>query len=127
MTAMWKARGIRGATTVEENSAAAINSATLELLKELISQNDVDKDEIVSILFTMTKDLNAAFPATVARIEFGWDTVPLFCVEEMNVPGDLSMCIRFLVTINTTKTNNEIKHIYMRGAKVLRPDISGKQ
>ena len=119
----WKTRGIRGAITVEENSAEEINKATLKLLNQLISNNAIDKDEIVSVVFTLTNDLNAAFPAKTARIELGWNNVAMLCVHEIPVPDSINLCIRILVTVNTTLKNNEIKHIYLGRAKSLRPDL----
>ena len=125
MIEQWRTRGIRGATTVEENTCDAINKASIELLNILIAQNNINKDDIVSTIFTLTHDLDAAFPAKTARIEFGWDDVPMLCTQEIPVPGSLTMCIRILITINTTLTNDQIKHVYLNRAKQLRPDIAG--
>ncbi|MBX6754398.1 chorismate mutase [Thermorudis peleae] len=114
-------RGIRGATTVERNDAAEIVAATRELLLAIAEANDVQPDDIASIIFTTTPDLNATFPAVAAR-ELGWLQVPLLCAHEMNVPGALQRVVRVLMHVNTTRHANEIRHVYLRGARDLRPD-----
>ncbi len=116
-------RGIRGATTVDENSGEAILQGTRELLALMIRANGLKPDDVASAIFTTTVDLDAQFPALAAR-QFGWTNVALMCGHEMNVPGSLRMCIRILLHWNTDKTADEIVHIYIRGAKKLRPDIS---
>ena len=116
-------RGIRGATTVESNSREAILAAARELLAEVISSNDVQKDDVASVYFTTTPDLNAEFPAVTARVDFGWTNVALMCGHEMAVPGSLAMCLRVMLHVNTERTQDEINHVYMRGAAALRPDI----
>lgn len=116
-------RAIRGAITVSENTRDAILDGTRELLTEIININDIKTSDIVSIIFTMTSDLYAAFPAVAAR-EIGLTDVPLMCSNEIEVPGSLRSCIRVLVHINTDKANNEMKHIYLKGAAVLRPDLA---
>ncbi|PLS79472.1 MAG: chorismate mutase [Chloroflexi bacterium] len=115
--------GIRGATTAEANTREAILEATNELLLLLIEANDLQSSDIGSAIFTTTPDLNAEFPAIAAR-RLGWHDVALVCGHEMSVPGALPLCIRVLVHWNTSKTQSEIKHIYIRGAKNLRPDRS---
>ena len=116
-------RGIRGATTVESNSREAILAAARELLAEVISANGVQKDDVASVYFTTTPDLNAEFPAVTARVDFGWTNVALMCGHEMAVPGSLAMCLRVMLHVNTERTQDEINHVYMRGAAALRPDI----
>lgn len=113
--------GIRGATTVEHNDAAEILEATDELLRAVIEANELKPDDIVSAFFTVTGDLNAAFPARAAE-EFGWNIVALLHATEIPVPGSLPKCIRLLVHAYTTRSRAEIKHCYLRGATVLRPD-----
>ncbi len=113
--------GIRGATTVEHNDAAEILEATDELLRAVIEANELKPDDIVSAFFTVTADLNAAFPARAAE-EFGWNIVALLHATEIPVPGSLPKCIRLLVHAYTTRSRAEIKHCYLRGATVLRPD-----
>lgn len=114
-------RGIRGATTAAANTAEDILEATQELVIVLIALNDLDTDDIVSAIFTTTPDLTAMFPALAART-FGWIDVPMMCAHEMAVPGSLSQAVRVLVQINTRKSNSEIRHIYLKGAKQLRPE-----
>ena len=114
-------QGIRGATTVARNDASEILAATDELLQALIEANDLEPDDIVSALFTVTRDLDAAFPARAAE-EYGWNIVALLHGTEIPVPGSLPRCIRLLVHAYTSRTRAEIKHCYLRGATVLRPD-----
>ncbi|MDD2443737.1 MAG: chorismate mutase [Desulfotomaculaceae bacterium] len=115
-------RGVRGAITVERNDAGEIFSATRELLKAMIKENDIDPEDIASVIFTVTPDLNAGFPATAAR-EMGWRYVPLLGATEINVPGMPGKCIRALVHVNTGKSQRELKHIYLRDAARLRVDL----
>jgi chorismate mutase len=115
-------RGVRGATTVEANTVEGILDATKELLAAILKANDLDVEYVASAFFTMTPDLNAEFPAIAAR-EMGWTDVALLCGHEMNKPGSLPMCLRVLLHVNTEKAAREIRHVYLRGARVLRPDI----
>jgi chorismate mutase len=115
-------RGIKGATTVERNTREDILAATTELLQLMVEHNDIDPDDVASVLFTTTADLDAEFPAVAAR-RIGWTEVPLCCAHELDVPGSLRMCLRILMHINTDKAARDIVHIYVRGAKVLRPDL----
>ncbi|WP_437185610.1 chorismate mutase [Planctomicrobium sp. SH668] len=120
-------RGIRGAITVAENCPKEILAATRELLVEVIERNELtDFSEIVSAIFTTTPDLNATFPAEAAR-EIGMEHVPLLCASEIAVPHGLPLVIRVLLHVNTDRPQSEIQHIYLRGAKALRKDISGAQ
>lgn len=115
-------RGIKGATTVERNARDEILAATTELLGLMVEHNGIDPDDVASALFTTTADLNAEFPAVAAR-RMGWTEVPLSCMHELDVPGSLPMCLRILLHVNTDKTAQDIVHVYIRGARVLRPDI----
>ena len=114
-------RGVRGATTVSENTREAILAATRELLQRMIDANGIHPDDVASAIFTTTPDLNAEFPALVAR-QLGWHDVALLCGHEMNVPDALPRCIRILIHWNTTKTPQEIRHVYLNDAQGLRPD-----
>ncbi|MGH2583391.1 MAG: chorismate mutase [Dehalococcoidia bacterium] len=116
-------RGIRGATTVERNTREAILDATTELLQFLIEANDVHAEDVASAIFSSTPDLDAEFPAVAARQHFGWSHVALSCMHEMAVPGSLPMCLRILLHVNTDRTQQEVTHVYARGARVLRPDL----
>jgi|SRR5680860_1450860 len=115
-------RGIRGATTVERNDAVEIREATQELLQKILSENALSTEDLVSAIFTVTLDLNADFPASSAR-EIGWELVPLLCATEIPVPSGLSRCIRVLLHVNTTRSQTEIKHVFMRKATALRKDL----
>ncbi|MHB1044233.1 MAG: chorismate mutase [Eubacteriales bacterium] len=115
-------RGIRGAVTVERNSAQDITAATRELLEAIVRENDLNPEDIASAFFTVTGDLDAEFPASAAR-EMGWKYVPLLCATEIGVPGRLAKCIRILVHVNTTKSQTELKHIYLKEAVHLRTDL----
>jgi chorismate mutase len=114
-------RGVRGAITVPFNSEDAILSATRELLETMLVANDMSPDDIASIYFTTTTDLDATYPALAAR-QLGWFDMALLCGHEMAVPGGLPRVVRVLLHWNTTKTAKEIVHVYLREAKNLRPD-----
>jgi tryptophan synthase alpha chain len=114
-------RGIRGATTVETNTSEDILEATTDLLDAIIRLNDVAAEDVVSAIFTTTPEITASFPAMAAR-ELGWTDVPLLCAHEMAVPGALRGVVRILLHINTTRTPSEIRHVYLREARALRPE-----
>jgi chorismate mutase len=122
-----RVRGIRGATTVEANTRDAILQATRELLTELVQANGIHPDDVASAFFTTTPDLDAEFPAVVARVEMGWTHVALMCGHEMSVPGSLPMCLRILLHVNTSKSPQELQFIYQRGAQVLRRNTDEQQ
>jgi len=122
----WVTRGIRGATTAEADDKETIITATEELLEAICRENDFSPEDIASVFFTVTQDLRATFPAEAAR-KRGWTSVPMLCATEIPVPGSLPRCIRVLIHVNTTKRQDEIAHVYLRGAVVLRPDWSGKR
>lgn len=115
-------RGIRGATTVEANDREAILEATRQLLALVVRRNCIDPADVASVTFTVTKDLDAEFPALAAR-QIGWRDVPLLCGYEIAVPGSLPMCIRLLLHWNTETPASQVHHIYARGAERLRPDL----
>ena len=118
----WRVRAIRGATTVESNTDSHIRQVVNELLDEIFKVNPLDPAEIVSVTFTATSDIDAVFPAAIARQRPGWEFVPLLDVQQMSVRGSLPFCIRVLAHVNTELTQAEIRHVYLRGAKNLRPD-----
>jgi chorismate mutase len=115
-------RGIRGAITADSNTKEEIIEITKELLVALQGENNFKIEDIVSVFFSATPDLNAAFPAQAAR-ELDWKQVPLFDMKEIDVPGSLPRCIRILIQINCQKNQTEIKHCYLRGAEILRKDL----
>lgn len=115
-------RGIRGATTVSTNSKEEIIEKTGELLKEIGERNDLSPEDIASITFSVTEDLDAEFPAVAAR-KLEWLYTPLFCTREIPVPGSLEKCIRVLLHVNSEKPQKEMVQIYLYEAKKLRPDL----
>lgn len=121
-----QSRGIRGAITVENNTKEDIKEATVELINELIKQNDIKIEDISFAIFTLTKDLNADFPAKYARECCGFSLVPMMCYNELDVENSIKKCLRILINLNTDKAQKEIKHCYLKGASVLRQDISNK-
>lgn len=117
-------RGLRGATTAEENTPEAILSATRELLVLLQARNQIRPEDIASAFFTVSPDLNAAYPAAAAR-ELDWQFVPLLCTTEIPVPGGIERCIRVLLHVYTDRNQRELKHLYLKETCRLRPDLQG--
>jgi chorismate mutase len=117
---MLRCRGIRGATSVESNTADAILSATRELLTLIVQANQVVLDDITSAFFTLTDDLDAVYPALAAR-QMGWDDVALLCAREIPVPDAQTRCVRVLLHVNSEKRLQDIRHVYLRDAVHLRP------
>jgi chorismate mutase len=116
-------RAIRGATQVVANSPEAIAAGVKELLTEILAANALTPSDVISVLFTASPDLNAAFPAAFAR-EVGFESVPLICAVEIDVPGALERTIRVMAHIETEMSAKEVSHIYLHGAKALRRDIA---
>jgi chorismate mutase len=116
-------RGFRGATTVKENNKDEILQATKILLEDMTKENGITPDLIVSVIISVTNDLNAAFPAQALRLLDGWTYVPVMCTTEIPVPNSLSKCIRIMLTAETSKRQEEVIHIYHNEAKQLRPDL----
>ena len=112
-------KGIRGAITVKENSAAAIRDAVIKLLSEMVKRNNIDINLISHAIFTFTSDLNADFPAKYARVELNWKDVPMLCFNEIDVPGALKMCLRVLIVINCGE-GFVPEFVYLEGAEKLR-------
>ena len=116
-------RGVRGATTVEIDSERQILDATRELMDAILAANpDMHPEDVASVLFTVTDDIISAYPARAVR-QMGWDQVPLMCAREIPVTGSLTLCIRVLIHWNTEKPQNLIRHVYLRNAIQLRPDL----
>jgi chorismate mutase len=120
----WRVKAIRGATTASENSVAAIQAVVHELLDEIEARNELDFNEVVNVIFSVTRDLDTVFPAAIARQRPNWQTVPLLDVQQMSVQTDLPFCIRCLIQFNTPNPNLEVQHVYLQQAKTLRPDWS---
>lgn len=116
-------RAIRGAIQVEANSAESIGAATKELLLAILEANQLDRQSLISVILTATPDLTATFPAAAAR-EIGFESVPLLCAVEIDVPGALERVIRAMVTVETDLSAAQVSHIYLGGAKALRRDIA---
>jgi len=119
-------RGARGAITVGVNSETEIISATEELVGKMIELNHIEPDSVASIFISTTEDVNAAFPAKALRQFEGWTYVPVMCMQEIPVPNSLKKCIRIMMHVNTNQLQEEVVHVYLREAVVLRPDL-GKE
>lgn len=115
-------RAIRGATIAAENSAGAILTAARELLQEIVRANELPPDDLISIIFTLTPDLDAAYPTRAAR-ELGWTHVALLDAQQPHVRGDLERCLRVLIHCETEQSVPELRHIYLHEARRLRPDL----
>jgi chorismate mutase len=116
-------RGVRGATTVKNNTEAEILNAAEELFIKMIEKNEIHPDDVASVFISTTEDLDAGFPAKGMRQIEGWQYVPVMCMREMPVPNSLKMCIRVMLHLNTDKDQTEIHHVYLREAHILRPDL----
>jgi chorismate mutase len=115
-------RGLRGATTVDADTSEQVTERSQELMRRLMERNELVEDDIVSALFTATADVTSVFPATAVR-EIGFGAVPLLCAAEIAVPGAMPLCIRVLLHAYTTRTRDEIHHVYLHGAQGLRDDL----
>jgi chorismate mutase len=116
-------RGVRGATTVEADDRDQILRATRQLLGLMVRRNGIEATDLASVIFTVTEDVSAEFPALAAR-QMGWLEVPLLCAYELSVPKSLPLCIRVLMHWNTNKAQSEIQHVYLHEAVKLRPDLN---
>ncbi|MDA0673762.1 MAG: chorismate mutase [Cyanobacteria bacterium] len=119
----WRIQAIRGAITVPENTADAIAAAVHELLDMVERVNRLSPEHLISVTFSVTRDLDALFPAAAARQRPGWDAVPLLDVQQMHVPGSLSQCVRLLIHAQLPVLHGEVRHVYLREARSLRPDL----
>lgn len=115
-------RALRGATTCDHDDPEEIAARTVALLEQMFERNGVDHDDLISIVFTTTEDLTAAFPATGART-IGLGDVPLLCAREIPVPGSMARCIRVLAHLTTDRARDELHHVYLEGAVSLRDDL----
>ncbi|KGR79546.1 chorismate mutase [Ureibacillus manganicus] len=116
-------RGIRGATTIEANLPEIIYSETVNLVENIVKENNIQPEDIASVVISTTPDINTAFPAKAVRTLEGWQFVPTMCMHEMNVPGALPLCIRVLMHVNTNVSQKDVQHVYLNGAVALRPDL----
>jgi chorismate mutase len=124
MAAAPTVRGLRGATTVDEDTVSQVTERSQELMRALMESNGLVEDDIISVLFTATADVTSTFPATAIR-EIGFGAVPLLCAAEIAVPGAKPLCIRVLLHVYTTRSREEIRHVYLHGAQGLRDDLPG--
>jgi chorismate mutase len=115
-------RGVRGATTVDSNEREEIIAKTGEMIQAVIERNNINVEDIASAIFSVTDDIDDEFPAVAAR-NIGWLYTPLLCTKEIPVKGSLQGCIRVLLHINSDLRQDEIIHVYLHGAKKLRPDL----
>lgn len=116
-------RALRGAITVDGDEATEIKGRVAQLLSTLFERNELAADDLISILFTATEDLRSVAPAAGAR-EFGLTDVPLLCATEMPVDGSLQRCVRLLLHIETDRPRSELRHVFLRGATALRPELA---
>ena len=116
-------RAFRGATQLSADTKEEMKSAVVELLREILFSNSLSADDLISILFTATPDLQSDFPAAGIR-EFGLLDLPLICAQELDIKGALPRTVRLMIHANSPLSRNEISHIYLRGAAVLRPDLA---
>ena len=112
-------KGIRGAITVEENTKEAVKTATIELLEEMVKENNIDKNFISHVIFTLTSDLNAEFPAKLSRLYYGLDKFAMLCYHQLDFPNSLKKCLRVLIVLNC-EDNFKPKFVYLKGAEKLR-------
>jgi chorismate mutase len=117
-----RVRALRGAITCNENSKQEIEEKTQRLVKELLARNELEHDDLVSVVFTATDDLTAEFPATAARA-VGLGDVPLLCARELAIDGGKPLCIRILVHCYTDRPLDGLHHVYLEGARTLRDDL----
>jgi len=117
-------RALRGATTCATDSADEITVVTQELLIAMLERNEIDHDDVISVVFTTSPDLTATFPATAAR-GIGFGDVPLICASEIDVPGAMARTVRVMMHAYSTRARNEMRHVYLRGAQGLRDDLPG--
>ncbi|MHB8218791.1 MAG: chorismate mutase [Acidimicrobiales bacterium] len=115
-------RALRGATTVEADTVEQVTARVQELMTEVMARNDLLEEDIISVIFTATSDIVSMFPATAAR-GIGFGAVPLLCASEIPVPGATPLCIRVLAHVTTTLDREELRHVYLHGAQVLRDDL----
>ncbi len=117
-------RALRGATTCGADTPEEVTTATQELLAALMDRNGLDHDDVVSVIFTTTRDLTSTFPATAAR-GVGFGDVPLLCATEIDVPGAKARCIRVLLHVYSARERTALVHVYLRDAQSLRDDLPG--
>ncbi|HWK24696.1 MAG TPA: chorismate mutase [Ureibacillus sp.] len=116
-------RGVRGATTISEDRPELIQTETEILVKEIVKANEIQPEDIISVLISTTTDITSGFPAKAVRSLDGWQYVPTMCMHEMSVPNALPLCIRVLLHVNTELSQKDVRHVYLNNAVSLRPDL----
>jgi chorismate mutase len=114
--------GLRGAITLDANTRDEVDAKTQRLVKEMLARNDIEHDDIVSIIFTATEDITAEFPATAARA-LGLGDIPLLCARELNIDHGMPLCVRVLMHVSTDRARRQLHHVYLDGARALRDDL----
>ena len=117
-----RVRALRGATTADDNTKEAIAGATTELMEEILDRNDIATDDLISIIFTATRDITAEFPAAAVR-KIGLSHIPVMCARELAVEGSLPFTIRVMAHVNTEKAREQLRHVYLKEARQLRTDL----
>ena len=115
-------RALRGATTIDSDTADNVRERTIALLEQMIERNGVDHEDIISVLFTATDDIHSMFPASAAR-DIGFGDIPLICARELDITDATPFCIRVLMHLTTTRSRSELRHVYLEGASGLRDDL----
>jgi chorismate mutase len=115
-------RALRGATTIDVDEKEHLFERVIALLEELFTRNDIEHDDLISILFTATDDVHSAFPAEAAR-KFGLGDIPLICARELDVAGATPRCVRVMVHLTTERPRDQLHHVYLEGARSLRDDL----
>lgn len=115
-------RALRGATTIDTDTADEVRARTIALLEQMLERNGVEHDDIISVLFTATDDIHSMFPASAAR-DIGFGDIPLICARELDITDATPRCIRVLLHLTTTRSRSELRHVYLEGASGLRDDL----
>ena len=115
-------RALRGATTIDVDTPEHMSERIIALLNEMFERNDIDHQDLISVIFTATSDINSAFPAAAAR-KFGLGDVPLLCAQELDIIDGTPLCLRVLIHLTTERARSELHHIYLEGAQGLRDDL----
>lgn len=115
-------RALRGATTIDVDTADNVRSRTIALLEQMLERNGVHHDDIISVLFTATDDIHSMFPASAAR-DIGFGDIPLICARELDIVGATPLCIRVLMHLTTDRARADLRHVYLEGASGLRDDL----
>ncbi|WP_088007546.1 chorismate mutase [Indiicoccus explosivorum] len=119
-------RGVRGAITVDHDRAEDVLKETKSLVLEMAAKNGIEPEKVASVIISTTRDITSAFPAKAVRSIEGWTYIPVMCTHEMDVPGALPKCIRVMMHVNTDAGQQDIRHIFLKEAQALRPDLAAR-